>query len=91
MKQGVTVGLATDGLRSNNNLDFLEEMEVAALLCAYETKNPGKLSVPATIWVATKAGYEITGFPGGEIREEAPANFILIDFRKPHLTPYHHT
>ena len=89
LEKGVTVGLATDGPGSNNNLDFLEEMKVAALLYAYETKNPGKLSVPATIWIATKAGYEITGFPGGEIREGAPANLVLIDFRKPHLTPQH--
>ena len=89
IEKGVLVGLATDGPGSNNNLDFLEEMKVAALLYSYESKNPQKLTVQTVIWMATKAGYDITGFKGGLVKEGYPATLTILDFRKPHLTPLH--
>ncbi len=89
IENGVIVGLATDGPGSNNNLDFLEEMKIAALLYSYESKNPMKPSIPTILWMATKAGYEITGFKGGIIDTGYPATLALINLRKPHLIPTH--
>ena len=89
MERGALVGLATDGPGSNNNLDFLEEIKVAALLYSYESKDPLKLKIPTVLWIATRAGYQITGFDGGLVKEGYPATLTIINFRKPHLTPFH--
>ena len=45
LKAGVCVGLGTDGTSSNNNLDMLEEIRLAALLHKVDTLDP--LAVPA--------------------------------------------
>ena len=42
---GITVALGTDGASSNNNLDMLEEIRLAALLAKVDTFNP--TAVPA--------------------------------------------
>lgn len=45
LKAGVCVGLGTDGASSNNNLDMLEEINLATLLHKVNTLDP--LAVPA--------------------------------------------
>ena len=53
---GITVALGTDGASSNNNLDMLEEIRLAALLAKVESMNP--LAVPANqaLKMATEYG-----------------------------------
>ena len=55
-KEGICVALGTDGASSNNNLDMLEETNLAALLHKVDTFDP--LSVPAleALKMATEYG-----------------------------------
>ena len=54
LKEGVCVALGTDGASSNNNLDMLEEINLAAMLHKVSTLDP--LAVPAR--TALKMGTE---------------------------------
>lgn len=54
LNEGVTVALGTDGASSNNNLDMLDEIQLAALLHKVTTLDP--LAVPAL--TALKMGTE---------------------------------
>jgi 5-methylthioadenosine/S-adenosylhomocysteine deaminase len=68
---GVTVGLGTDGASSNNNLDMVEELRLAALLNQVFSRDP--LAVPAgqAVAMATAHGAAALGL-GGVTGELAP-------------------
>jgi len=91
MKLGVTVGIGTNGPASNNNLDILEEMKVAALLQKAFYTNPKVLPVRTILRMATIDGARALGLDKsiGSLEVGKKADLILIDFRKPHLTPVH--
>ncbi len=61
LKAGVCVALGTDGTSSNNNLDMLEEVRLAALLHKVNTLDP--LAVPAfeAVKMATEYGAKAVG------------------------------
>ena len=80
LKEGICVGLGTDGASSNNNLDMLEEVRMAALLGKMESLDP--LAVPAHISVqmGTAFGAEAVGLSGiGTIEAGKQADIVLID------------
>ena len=77
---GITVALGTDGASSNNNLDMLEEVRLAALLAKVESMNP--LSVPAAqaLQMATEFGAEALGLKNvGRLEEGCKADIVLWD------------
>ena len=79
---GVTVALGTDGASSNNNLDMLEEIRLAALLAKVDTLNP--LAVPAAqaIQMATQFGAAALGLQNvGRLAEGCKADIVLWDMR----------
>ena len=80
LAEGVTVALGTDGASSNNNLDMLEEMRLAALLAKVDTLNP--LAVPAAqaIQMATKFGAKALGLKHvGRLEAGCKADIVLWD------------
>ncbi|MBQ9364768.1 MAG: amidohydrolase [Schwartzia sp.] len=80
LKAGVTVGLGTDGASSNNNLDMLEEVRLAALLHKVNELDP--LAVPAAeaLRMATVYGAKAVGVKNlGEIKEGELADIVLFD------------
>ena len=82
LAQGVTVALGTDGASSNNNLDMLEEIRLAALLAKVDTLNP--LAVPAAqaIQMATENGAAALGLKNiGRLEEGCKADIVLWDMR----------
>lgn len=86
---GVAVGLATDGIKENNNLDMLEEMKVAAILQKLHNMNPQVLPAPEVIKMATIYGARAISMQDeiGSLEVGKKADIILIDFRKLHLSP----
>ena len=82
LSKGVTVALGTDGASSNNNLDMLEEIRLAALLAKVESMNP--LSVPAAqaLQMATENGAKALGLKNiGLLEEGFKADIVLWDMR----------
>jgi 5-methylthioadenosine/S-adenosylhomocysteine deaminase len=88
-KAGLTMGLGTDGCASNNNLDMLEEMKVAALKQKYATNDPTALNAQQAFGMATSGGAETFGVDAGTIAEGKLADFLLIDLRHVSLVPRH--
>lgn len=86
---GVTVSLGTDGCSSNNSLDMFESMKFAALLAKMSYNDPTLLSAPEAFRMATQDAAWAMKLNAGEIREGRLADIVLIDLKKPGLTPMH--
>jgi 5-methylthioadenosine/S-adenosylhomocysteine deaminase len=88
---GVCVGLGTDGAASNNDLDLLGAMSLAAKLHKVERMDPAAVPAEAAIRMATIEGARALGLEQqiGSLETGKQADLILIDTRRPHLTPLH--
>lgn len=88
---GVTVGVGTDGPASNNNLDMFQSMKVAALLQKQYYNDPTVLPAQTVLKMATIDGAKALGLEKiiGSLEVGKKADIILLDFKKPHLTPVH--
>ncbi|ASJ01610.1 amidohydrolase family protein [Thermococcus gorgonarius] len=84
---GVNVGLGTDGAASNNNLDMLEEMKLAALLHKVHNLDPTVADAKTVFKMATLNGARALGIKAGIIKEGYLADLAIIDFNQPHLRP----
>lgn len=88
LKAGVLVSLGTDGAASNNNLDMLEEIRLAALIHKGVSGDP--VAVPA--WDALKLG-TLDGARSiwlkdvGTLQPGMKADFIAMDIDQPHFYP----
>lgn len=60
-RQGVNVGLGTDGAASNNRLDMLQEMRHAALLAKLTANDPAVLDAHSVLRMATLGGAHAMG------------------------------
>ena len=89
LRQGIAVALGTDGCASNNNLDMFQEMDSAAKLAKVAALDPTLLPAPAVVRMATRNGANALGMGDltGSLEAGKKADVILIDTRKPHLTP----
>ena len=82
MNAGLTVGIGTDGASSNNNLDMLEEMRLAALLAKIDTLSPLTLPADTALKMATDYGAKAVGFENvGRIEQGYKADIVLWDMR----------
>ena len=88
---GITVGLGTDGAASNNDLDLLAAMALAAKLHKVERMDPAVVPAETAIRMATIEGARALGLEReiGSLEAGKQADLILIDTRRPHLTPLH--
>ena len=80
LNKGIVVGLGTDGASSNNNLDMLEEIRLAALLNKVETFDP--LAVPAleALKMGTEYGAAAVGISDiGKLEAGYKADITLFD------------
>jgi 5-methylthioadenosine/S-adenosylhomocysteine deaminase len=87
--RGITVGLGTDGCASNNNLDLFSEMDMAAKLHKVHTLDPTVMDALTVLEMATIQGAKALGMDAfiGSIEVGKKADVIVMDTRKPHLTP----
>ena len=61
LREGINVGLGTDGAASNNRLDLLTEMRHAALLAKVASADPTALPAHEALHLATLAGAKALG------------------------------
>ncbi|MCX8033673.1 MAG: amidohydrolase family protein, partial [Thermoleophilia bacterium] len=89
VKGGIKVSLGTDGAASNNNLDLLEEISIAAKVQKGITADPTVIDVKKcmkmlTIWAAKALGLEDYI---GSLEVGKKADILIMNTRKPHLQP----
>jgi 5-methylthioadenosine/S-adenosylhomocysteine deaminase len=87
---GVAVGLGTDGpAGSNNDLDLMEEMDLAAKLQKVSTVNPRALGAEAVVEMATIEGARAIhmGREIGSLEAGKKADLILVGLDAPHAVP----
>lgn len=87
LNAGVNVGLGTDGSASNNNLDMLEEMKLAALLHKVHNLDPTVADAKTVFRTATVNGARALRLNAGVVKEGYLADLAIIDFNRPHLRP----
>lgn len=87
LENGVNVSIGTDGCASNNNLNMFEEMKFAALLHKVNSMNSIVLPAKTVFDMATINGANALSVNSGKIKIGANADIILIDMKKPNLTP----
>ena len=87
LEKGINVGIGTDGVSSNNNLDMFSEMKLTAFLQKVNTLDPQVLPTKETFAMATKNGAKSLGINAGNLQEGKLADIILVDTLVPHMTP----
>jgi len=89
LKRGLAVGIGTDGCASNNNLDMFQEMDFVAKLHKVKNLDPTVLDARQVLRLATKGGADALGLGDeiGSLEVGKRADLIIVDTRKPHLTP----
>lgn len=88
-KNGINVGLGTDGIGSTTTLDMFEEMKTAAYLQKVKTKRPTSITAYDILKMATIEGAKVLGMEDeiGTIEVGKKADLIFIKTDKIHLCP----
>lgn len=86
---GVVVGLGTDSVASNNNLDLFEEMKVAGLLHKHHRWDPKAMPVQKLLDMATIDAAQCLHLQDrvGSIEQGKKADLITLDLSRPKLQP----
>ncbi|MGI9229192.1 MAG: amidohydrolase family protein [Gammaproteobacteria bacterium] len=89
LRQGVRVGLGTDGAASNNDLDMWEEIRLAALLHKGHSLNPEIMPAGTVLQLATRGGAGAVGLGNsiGSLVAGRRADLILVSLDAAHLVP----
>ena len=88
-KNGISVGLGTDGIGSTTTLDMFEEMKTAAYLQNINTMEPTSIKAYDILKMATIEGARVLGLDNeiGTIEVGKKADMIFINTNKTHLYP----
>ena len=87
--EGVNVALGTDGAASNNNLNMLEELHLAAILHNGYRHDAAILPAAQVLDMATTNGAKLQGRDDtGAIEAGKRADIMAIDLSAPHLVPH---
>jgi 5-methylthioadenosine/S-adenosylhomocysteine deaminase len=85
---GVKLGLGTDGTASNNTLDLLRDMQLAALLHKGFSGDPTVLPARTMLELATVGGAKVLGLDNlGTLAEGQEADLVCIAVEGPHAAP----
>ncbi|MBQ7172816.1 MAG: amidohydrolase [Clostridia bacterium] len=88
LRRGVSVALGTDGAASNNRLDLLRELQIAALLDKGTTGNPAGHTAKELFPLATENGALSQGRTDcGRIEEGKRADLVLLNLNSLHNQP----
>lgn len=85
---GLNVTLGTDGAASNNNLNMMEELHLAAVLHNGYHRDPTILKPAELLAMATRNGAKLQGRADtGSLEVGKKADIIALDLTKPHMVP----
>ena len=86
---GLNVGIGTDGPASNNDLDMLEEVRLAAILGKGASGDPTAVPARTALAMATRLGAQAIhlGHLIGSLDPGKRADLILIDINRLHNSP----
>ncbi len=89
LAQGLNVGIGTDGVSSNNDLDMFEEVRLAALIAKGSSGDPTVVPARTAIAMATSMGARAIhlGHQTGSITKGKKADLILVDLNTLHNSP----
>src|SRR5262245_53920469 len=89
LKEGLRLGLGTDGAASNNDLDMFEEMLTAALLSKHVTGDPTTAPAAAVLEMATLGGARALGMEDriGSLETGKRADLVVVGVDQPRMTP----
>jgi 5-methylthioadenosine/S-adenosylhomocysteine deaminase len=89
IKAGVRLGLGTDGAASNNDLSMWEEIDMAAKLHKFVTKDPTVVAAREALGLATIGGARALHLEKdiGSLEPGKRADLIVVDLSAAHLTP----
>ncbi len=89
LETGLNVGIGTDGAASNNDLDMLEEVRLAAFVAKAVTNDPTSLPASTALTMATRMGAQALhlGHLTGSLTAGRRADLILIDVSVLHNSP----
>lgn len=87
VKNGVTVGLGTDGACSNNRISVFEEMRMVSLLQKVNNLDCTIINSNDAFNMGTENGGEVLGIPVGKIEKGYMADFVGIDIDDLSLQP----
>ncbi len=89
LREGIPVGIGTDGPGSNDGLDVLRDLKTAALVQKTLAGNPARFAASQTLEMATMGGARALGWSDeiGSLEVGKKADIILLDFDQPHLAP----
>lgn len=88
-KNGVNVGLGSDGIKENNRIDIIQEMKIASLLQKVHNLDATLIPAYESLKMATIEGARALGLDEeiGSLEPGKKADVIMIDLKKLHLTP----
>lgn len=86
---GVNVAIGTDGAASNNRVDMLSELRLAALLAKGATGDASAFAAPRALESATLGGARALGLHGriGSIEVGKDADLVAFDLAPPETQP----
>lgn len=88
-KNGINIGLGTDGIGSTSTMDMFEEMKTAAYLQKVNTKEPSSILAYDILKMATIDGAKVLGLDNeiGTLEPGKKADMIFIKTEKLHMCP----
>ncbi len=88
LEAGVNISIGTDGVASNNNLNYFEDMKFYSLVQKGFSGDPTLVTPAQALHAATRGGAIATGrLDCGVIKEGYKADMIMLDIDKPYMMP----
>lgn len=89
IEKGVRVGIGTDGVASNNDLDLIDEMRTAAFLHKMHSHDPTVMDARKVLEMGTIGGARLLGMHDriGSLEPGKQADMIMLDLDQIHAHP----
>jgi 5-methylthioadenosine/S-adenosylhomocysteine deaminase len=89
LRAGVKVGIGTDGVASNNDLDLFDEVRSAAFIHKLNSNNPTVLDARTALEMVTIGGARVLRMEDkiGSLEAGKRADIIILDLNQPHAHP----